>query len=103
MRKCLLKIKRLDLFLIWPTLLASVLLPCDVYAFSKIQNGLETITETYLVPLAGAVAGASFITFVILSLYRQDEYQRKAGNVVILSIFVGAGMELINQIIRSFS
>ena len=103
MFKLLLKIKRFDLFLFWPTLLVCALYPWNAYAFTKIQNGLETITETYLVPLAGAVAGASFITFVIMSLFRQEEYQKKAANVVVLSIFVGAGMELINQIIQSFS
>ena len=103
MQKFVLKIKHLDFFLFWPTFLASVLYSRNAHAFTKIQNGLETITETYLVPLAGAVAGASFIVLVIMSLFRQEEYQKKAANVVVLSIFIGAGLELIKQVIRSFS
>ena len=103
MRKFFDKIKRPDFFLFWPIVVASILFPVHVCAFTKIQNGLETITETYLVPLAGAVAGASFVIFVIMSFFRQEEYQKKAANVAILSIFVGAGLELIKLIIRSFS
>ncbi len=101
--QCFQKFTRPDFWILTPTILAGLLYAREAHAFAKIQNGLETITETYLVPLAGAVAGASFITFVILSFFRQEEYQRKAANVVVLSIFVGAGMELIKQIIQSFS
>ena len=74
-----------------------------VFAFSKLKNGFETITSTYLIPLAGAVAGASFILFVTLSFFKQDEYQKKAANVAILSIFAGSGLELIRNLIQSFS
>ncbi len=73
------------------------------FAFSKLKNGFETITSTYLIPLAGAVAGASFILFVTLSFFKQDEYQKKAANVAILSIFAGSGLELIRNLIQSFS
>ncbi len=75
----------------------------SVFAFSKLKNGFETITSTYLIPLAGAVAGASFILFVTLSFFKQDEYQKKAANVAILSIFAGSGLELIRNLIQSFS
>ena len=75
----------------------------QVFAFSKLKNGFETITSTYLIPLAGAVAGASFILFVTLSFFKQDEYQKKAANVAILSIFAGSGLELIRNLIQSFS
>lgn len=86
------------------TLLGGALLaPTNVYAFSKLKNGFETITSTYLIPLAGAVAGASFILFVTLSFFKQDEYQKKAANVAILSIFAGSGLEIIRSLIQSFS
>ena len=73
------------------------------YAFSKLKNGFETITTSYLIPLAGAVAGTAFISYVTLSFVKQDEYQKKAGNVAILSVFAGSGVHLINSIIQSFS
>lgn len=75
----------------------------SAFAFSKLKNGFEIITSTYLIPLAGAVAGASFILFVTLSFFKQDEYQKKAANVAILSIFAGSGLELIRNLIQSFS
>ena len=75
----------------------------SIYAFGKLKNGFETITSTYLIPLAGAVAGASFILFVTLSFFKQDEYQKKAANVAILSIFAGSGLEIIRNLIQSFS
>lgn len=80
-----------------------LLSPLNAYAFSKLKNGFETITSSYLIPLAGAVAGASFILFVTLSFFKQDEYQKKAANVAILSIFAGSGLELIKNLIQSFS
>jgi len=79
------------------------LLPSNTHAFSKLKNGFETITSTYLIPLAGAVAGASFILFVTLSFFKQEEYQKKAANVAILSIFAGSGIEIIRSLIQSFS
>jgi heme/copper-type cytochrome/quinol oxidase subunit 3 len=78
-------------------------LPTNVYAFSKLTNGLETITRTYLIPLSGAVAGASFILFVTLSYFKQEEYQKKVANVLVLSIFTGCGLELVRNIIQNFS
>lgn len=75
----------------------------DVFAFSKLTSGFENITTTYLIPLASAVAGASFILFVTLSFFRQEEYQKKVANVILLSIFIGAGLELIKNVITNFS
>ena len=75
----------------------------SAHAFSKLINGLETITSSYLIPLAGAVAGASFILFVTLSYFRQEEYQRKVVNVLILAVMTGAGLEMVKQIIQHFS
>ena len=74
-----------------------------VYAFSKLKSGFENITSSYLIPLAGSVAGASFILFVTLSFFKQEEYQKKVANVAILSIFVGAGLDIIKNLITSFS
>ena len=91
------------LFVLCGELFGLFLFPVDANAFTKLQNGFETITSTYLVPLAGAVAGAAFIVFVTLSFFKQDEYQRKAANVAILSIFAGSGLELIKNLIQSFS
>jgi hypothetical protein len=86
------------------TLLVNMLLlPSNAYAFSKLTNGFETITRTYLIPLSGAVAGASFILFVTLSYFKQEEYQKKVANVLVLSIFTGCGLELVTNIIQSFS
>lgn len=90
------------LILTFATITSLVYSP-QALAFSKLKNGFETITSTYLIPLAGAVAGASFILFVTLSFFKQDEYQKKAANVAILSIFAGSGLELIKNLIQSFS
>lgn len=79
------------------------LTPGEAFAFSKLKNGFETLTSTYLVPLAGAVAGASFLLMITLSFFKQDEYQKKAANVAILSIFAGSGLEIIKNLIQSFS
>ena len=75
----------------------------EIYAFTKLKNGFETITNTYLIPLAGAVGGTAFLVFILLSFFKQDEYQRKVFNVLLLSIFAGCGMEIIRRIIESFS
>jgi hypothetical protein len=81
----------------------SVFFSAEAYAFSKLTNGFKTITSTYLIPLAHAVAGASFILFVTLSLFKQEEYQKKAATVVVLSVFIGGGLEVISKVIQSFS
>ena len=75
----------------------------EALAFTKLKNGFETITSTYLIPLAHAVAGASFILYVTMSLFKQEEYQKKAATVIVLSIFIGGGLEIINKVIQSFS
>ena len=84
-------------------LLSFGLVSNEAYAFSKLKNGFETLTSTYLVPLAGAVAGAAFLLMITLSFFKQDEYQKKAANVAILSIFAGSGLEIIKNLIQSFS
>ncbi|MFG1486117.1 hypothetical protein [Halobacteriovorax sp. RZ-2] len=97
--------RRIDIAcpLAWTMAVTSLIYSPHTFAFSKLKNGFETITSTYLIPLAGAVAGASFIMFVTLSFFKQDEYQKKAANVAILSIFAGSGLELIRNLIQSFS
>ena len=86
------------------TLMGSSLLPSgNLYAFNKLKNGFETITTTYLMPLSTAVAGASFIIFVILSYFKQEEYQKKVGNVLALAILSVTGIEIINSLVQSFS
>ena len=80
-----------------------LLFPSNALAFGKLTTGLQTITSTYLVPLAGAVAGTCFLIYVILSFFKQDEYQRKIGNVLLLSVFTGAGLELIQKVILHFN
>ena len=95
----------IDIFIwTWIPLASGLFLaPNNSYAFSKLINGLESITSTYLMPLAGAVAGASFLLYITLSYFKQDEYQRKVANVIILAIFTGAGLEVIKKIIQHFS
>jgi len=89
---------------VWFSLMGSVLLPSgNAYAFNKLKNGFETITSTYLLPLSTAVAGASFILFVILSYFKQEEYQKKVGNVLALAILSVTGIEIINSLVQSFS
>ena len=75
----------------------------NVFAFNKLKNGFETITSTYLIPLSAAVGGASFILYVILSYFKQEEYQKKVGNVLALTIFSATGVEIINSLVQSFS
>lgn len=104
----IIKNKLIDTFVwittIWFTLMGSVLLPSgNAYAFNKLKNGFETITSSYLMPLSTAVAGASFILFVILSYFKQEEYQKKVGNVLALAILSVTGLEIINSLVQSFS
>jgi len=75
----------------------------SAFAFTKLKNGIENITRTYLIPLAGAVAGASFIYYVIMSFLKQEEGIKKAANTIIASVFIGAGLEIINTVIQNFS
>jgi hypothetical protein len=75
----------------------------SAFAFTKLKNGIESITQSYLIPLAGAVAGASFIYYVTMSFLKQEEGQKKAANVFITSVFIGAGSEIINTVIQNFS
>lgn len=79
-------------------------IPCsEAYAFNKLKNGFETLTQSYLIPLSKAVAGCSFILYVTVSFFKQEEYTKKVGHVTILSIFSAVGLELIDTLIQSFS
>lgn len=84
-------------------LILTIFIPNFIFGFDKLKNGLESITSNYLIPLSGAVAGASFILYITLSFFKQDEYQRKAGNIIILSILAGSGLEIIKNLIESFN
>lgn len=86
------------------TLLGSLLLPSgNVYAFTKLKNGFETITNNYLIPLSSAVAGAALILFVILSYFKQDVYLPKVGTIFALAIISAVGLEVITTLNQSFS
>ena len=80
----------------------ATLTPSSAHAFSKLINGLESMTSSYLIPLAGVVAGACFIIFVTLSYFRQEEYQRKVANIVFLCVIAATGLEIINTITGHF-
>ena len=75
----------------------------NVYAFNKLKNGFETITNTYLMPLTGAVAGAALITFITLSYFKQEENQKKVAGVLALTVMAAAGLEVLKAVIQSFS
>ena len=75
----------------------------NTLAFSKLKNGFESLTSTYLLPLVGAVAGAALITYIILSFFKQEEYQKKVASVFGLSVVGAAGLEVLNSIIQNFS
>lgn len=86
------------------TLMGSLLLPTgNVYAFTKLKNGFETITNNYLIPLSSAVAGAALILFVILSYFKQDVYLPKVGTIFALAIISAVGLEVITTLNQSFS
>mgnify|MGYP006423564869 CR=1 FL=1 len=72
-------------------------------AFNKLKNGFETLTESYLIPLSTAMAGAMLILYVILSYFRLDEFQKKVGSVFGLAILTVTGTSIINGIVGSFS
>jgi hypothetical protein len=71
-------------------------------AFNKLKNGFETITNNYLIPLSGAVAGAALILFVIISYYK-PEMLKRVGEIFILSIISYGGLEIMKGISESFS
>ena len=87
------------------TLLGSFLILSsgNVYAFNKLKNGFETITNNYLIPLSTATAGAALILFVILSYFKQDVYLKNVGTVFALAIISTVGLEIINTLSQSFS
>jgi hypothetical protein len=86
------------------TLAGSFMLPTNnAYAFSKLKNGFETITNNYLIPLSTAVAGAALILFVILSYFKQEVYLKNVGTVFALAIISTVGLEVITTLNQSFS
>ncbi|MFT6632900.1 MAG: hypothetical protein ACJAS4_002868 [Bacteriovoracaceae bacterium] len=98
------EIMKNKIYILVITFLSSGLLSSPkVLAFTKLKNGFETITSTYLLPLTGAVAGAALITFITLSFFKQEEFQKKAASVIGLSIFAAVGLEVITTITQTFS
>ncbi len=86
------------------TLMGSFLLPSgNAYAFTKLKNGFETITNNYLIPLSNAVAGAALILFVILSYFKQDVYLPKVGTIFALAVISYVGLEILTTLNQSFS
>ncbi|HLE12831.1 MAG: hypothetical protein A2504_00350 [Bdellovibrionales bacterium RIFOXYD12_FULL_39_22] len=81
----------------------TVLHPQNAYAFDKLKNGFEMMTNNYLLPLSQAVGGFFFILYIILSYFRQDEYLRKVSTVAMLGIFSAAGISLMDTLTKSFS
>jgi len=74
----------------------------QLYA-SDFKTGFENLTSSYLMPLSGAVAGCAFITFIILSYFKQDEYQKKVAGVLGLTVISSVGLSLIQTLIQNFS
>jgi hypothetical protein len=99
------KDKILDLiFLISTVLFGSLVTPTSqVFAFSKLKNGFETITTNYLIPLSTAVAGSALILYVILSYFKPEAHLKNIGMIVALSIISAVGLELITTLNQSFS
>ena len=90
-------------FYIWSGLMgAFVWAPNQAFAFTKLKNGFEIITTTYLIPLSQAVAGAAFIYYITVS-YFQQEKQKQAGQVLILCLLTAGGLDLITKLMQSFS
>ena len=95
-------IKTLIKFMVLVTVM--IMIPKDqVYAFSKLKNGFETITSTYLVPLAYAVAGASLIFYLIMAYFNQQDYQKKAASVFGITICIAVGADVLKVVQQTFS
>ena len=75
----------------------------SAFAFTKLKNGFETLTSTYLLPLSNAVAGASLIFYLLMAYFKQEEYQKKAAAVFGLAICSAVGLEVLKTIEQSFS
>ncbi len=75
----------------------------EVYAFNRLKNGFETITNNYLIPLSTTVAGAALILYVILSYFKPEAHIKNIGTIVVLSIISAVGLELITTLNQSFS
>jgi hypothetical protein len=74
-----------------------------MFAFTKLKQGFETITTTFLIPLSQAVAGCAFILFITLSYFKQEEHRKNLANVIWLAILSSVGLGLINTITQTFS
>ncbi|MEX0799355.1 MAG: hypothetical protein WD025_07915 [Bacteriovoracaceae bacterium] len=90
------------LFFVASILLFLCLPMAEAYAFNNLKNGFETLTESYLLPLSKAIAGCSFIYYVTVSFFRQED-TKKAGHVTVLAVLSAGGLELIDTIMQSFS
>lgn len=75
----------------------------SAFAFTKLKNGFETITNTYLVPLSYAAAGMSLMFYLLMAYFKQEEYQKKAAAVFGLAICTSVGLEVLKTIEQSFS
>ena len=81
----------------------SIISPNNAFAFSKLKNGFETLTTSYLIPLSDAISGCAFIVFIMLSYFKQEENQKKAATVLMLSIFARAGLSVVKTINETFA
>jgi len=77
--------------------------PERAFAFTKLRNGFEMVTTTYLIPLSLAVAGASLVSNVILSYFKNAEFQKNIGNVFFLSVICFGGLELLKIISQTLA
>lgn len=75
----------------------------NVLAFTKLKNGFETVTNTYLLPLTGAVAGTALLACIIMSYFKQEEGMKKIAGVFGLTVVAYAGLEILTTLIQSFS
>ena len=84
------------------TYVGSFLIPQNVYAFSKIKAGFETVTVDYLLPMVGAVGACSFLYHIISSFFKEESLKKAGSTVINVGIAYG-GTYLINEVIQSFS
>ena len=77
--------------------------PEKAFALTKLKNGFEMVTTTYLIPLSLAVAGASLVSHVILSYFKNAEYRKNVGEVFFLSIILYGGLELLKIISQTLA
>ena len=81
---------------------AMILTSRNTLAFTKLKDGFETITNTYLMPLTTAIGGAALIVYVLMSYFREENI-KKMGQVLVLIAVARSGLEMVNIIGQSFS